>query len=455
MQKIRYSRYFKVIFTILDVLVIAGVFLFYFERNLSAKIQQDIWEQNISALILLSFFWILLSGTTKLYSIPRNLTYTLYLERLVTHIAIFIFGVILLAKVSNNVLLNHDKFLVAVNLFLLLIVIKSAIFFTLKYLRSRGLNYRNIMFFPNDSSADVLKNILSRRKDYGFKIFEYPAEKTFDINELTDFWKKHGIHTLYLSAGTLTFDQEKILRREAERAKIRTSIIPSATGDNFFQYDLSYVEMQPILVPTKFPLDFLSNTVLKRTFDIAFSVAFLVFIGTWLFPIIALLIKLDGKGNVFFTQQRYGYHERVFKCLKFRTMCLPIEEGQKTTHLENKRITRVGRFLRKTSLDETPQFLNVLLGDMSVVGPRPHMLLVDDFYKLKIGRYSIRSLVRPGITGLAQVNGLRGDKGDMEINMKKRILTDAFYVKNWSFTLDLVIILKSIFLVIGGDKNAN
>lgn len=455
MQKIRYSRYFKVIFTILDVLVIAGVFLFYFERNFSYNIQRDIWEQNISSLILLSFFWILLSGTTRLYSIPRNLTYTLYLERLVTHIAIFIFGVILLAKVSNNVLLNHDKFLVATNLFLLLILIKSVIFFSLKYLRSRGLNHRNIMFFPNDSSADVLKNILSRRKDYGFRIFEYPAEKTFDINELTDFWKKHGIHTLYLSAGTLTFDQEKILQREAERAKIRTSIIPSVTGDNFFQYDLSYVEMQPILVPTKFPLHSLSNTVLKRTFDIAFSVAFLVFIGTWLFPIIALLIKLDGKGNVFFTQLRYGYHERVFKCLKFRTMCTQIEEGQKTTHTENKRITRVGRFLRKTSLDETPQFLNVLLGDMSVVGPRPHMLLVDDFYKLKIGRYSIRSLVRPGITGLAQVNGLRGDKGDMELNMKKRILTDAFYVKNWSFTLDLVIILKSIFLVIGGDKNAN
>lgn len=102
-----------------------------------------------------------------------------------------------------------------------------------------------------------------------------------------------------------------------------------------------------------------------------------------------------------------------------------------------------------------PQFLNVLWGDMSVVGPRPHMLLVDDFYKLKIGRYSVRSLVKPGITGLAQVNGLRGDTGDMEIKMKKRILADAFYVKNWSISLDLVIIFKTIFLVIGGDKNAN
>ena len=121
----------------------------------------------------------------------------------------------------------------------------------------------------------------------------------------------------------------------------------------------------------------------------------------------------------------------------------------------DKRVTRIGRFLRKTSLDEMPQFINVLKGEMSVVGPRPHMLLVDDFYKLKIGRYSVRSLVKPGVTGLAQVNGLRGDSGNMDIKMQKRILADAFYVKNWSFSLDLVIILKTVFLVICGDKNAN
>lgn len=131
------------------------------------------------------------------------------------------------------------------------------------------------------------------------------------------------------------------------------------------------------------------------------------------------------------------------------------DSANKTTTENDKRITKIGKFLRKTSLDEMPQFINVLKGEMSVVGPRPHMLLVDDFYKLKIGRYSVRSLVRPGVTGLAQVNGLRGDAGDMEIQMHKRILADAFYVKNWSFTLDLVIILKTAFLVIGGDKNAN
>lgn len=126
----------------------------------------------------------------------------------------------------------------------------------------------------------------------------------------------------------------------------------------------------------------------------------------------------------------------------------------KTTEKNDKRITKIGKFLRKTSLDEMPQFLNVLKGEMSVVGPRPHMIAVDDHYKPKIGRYSLRSLVNPGITGLAQVNGLRGDSGDGEVEMNKRILADAFYVRNWSFVLDLVIIFKTVLLVIKGDENA-
>ncbi|MPM72677.1 UDP-glucose:undecaprenyl-phosphate glucose-1-phosphate transferase [bioreactor metagenome] len=238
--------------------------------------------------------------------------------------------------------------------------------------------------------------------------------------------------------------------------KIRISLIPSIIENNFFQYDLGYIETQPILVRAKFPLEYLTNSIVKRSIDILFSILVLVGICSWLFPIIAILIKIGSKGPVFFIQKRYGFHDHVFNCIKFRTMYVNGNSATKTTEENDTRITKIGRFLRKTSLDEMPQFLNVLKGDMSVVGPRPHMLLVDDFYKLKIGRYSIRSLVRPGVTGLAQVNGLRGDTAkDMEIEMQKRILADAFYVKNWSLSLDFVIILKTIFLVIAGDKNAN
>ncbi|OWK74825.1 glycosyl transferase [Flavobacteriaceae bacterium JJC] len=455
MQKIRYSRYFKTVFILLDVLVIAGVFMFFFLKNNDYHSGQDIWEQNILSIILLTLFWILLSGRTKLYSVARNLTYTIYLERLVTHIFIFIFGVILLAKVSNNDFLKMDRFYISLNLFFLLFIIKSIVFFTLKYLRILGINYRNIMFLNDDSSTEILRNILNERKDYGFKIFEYPKEERFNFEKLIDFWKEKGIHTLYLSSTGFEQNEEQEIFRLAERHKVRVSLIPSIVKNNFFQYDLGYIEMQPILVRSKFPLDYLTNIILKRTFDILFSACVLVLVCTWLFPLIAILIKLDSKGSVLFLQKRYGFHDEVFHCIKFRTMHVNDDSSKATTKENDKRITRIGRFLRKTSLDEMPQFINVLKGEMSVVGPRPHMLLVDDFYKLKIGRYSVRSLVKPGVTGLAQVNGLRGDTGNMEIKMKKRILADAFYVKNWSLSLDFVIILKTVFLVIGGDKNAN
>lgn len=453
MQKIRYSRYFKVIFILLDVIVIAGVFLLFFLRNNKFKYNRDIWEENTLSLVLLTLFWILLSGRTKLYSIARNLTYTIYLERLITHIFLFIFGVILLAKVSNNNFLKQDRFLIAFSLFILLFIIKSAVFFLLKYLRTLGINYRNIMFLSSDSSTELLKNILTERKDYGFKIFEYPAEDQFDVKKLVEFWKEKSIHTLYLSSSR--FENEDEIYRLAENHKVRISLVPSIAKNNFFRYDLGYIEMQPVLLRAKFPLDYLTNFTLKRTFDILFSLIVLVLICSWLFPLLMILIKIDSKGPIFFLQKRYGYHDNVFNCFKFRTMYVNDECTIETTKENDKRITRIGKILRKMSLDEMPQFINVLKGEMSVVGPRPHMLLVDDFYKLKIGRYSVRSLVKPGITGLAQVNGLRGDVGNMDLNMQKRILADAFYVKSWSLSLDFIVILKTIFLVIVGDKNAN
>jgi putative colanic acid biosynthesis UDP-glucose lipid carrier transferase len=313
------------------------------------------------------------------------------------------------------------------------------------------------MFLHEDSSTEILKNILLERKDYGFKIFDFPEEPKINFIKLIEFWKEKGIHTMYLSNETdwLQKNDEQELFQLADLHRIRISLIPSIIRDNFFQYDLGYIETQPILVRSKFPLDYLTNTILKRTFDILFAIIIIVGICTWLFPIIAILIKIDSRGSVFFLQERYGYHDEVFKCIKFRTMYVNGDSSKKTTEENDKRITKIGTFLRKTSIDEFPQFINVLMGEMSVVGPRPHMLLVDNFYKPKIGRYSVRSLVKPGITGLAQVNGLRGDTGNMDIEMQKRILADIFYVKNWSISLDLVIILKTLFLLIRGDKNAN
>lgn len=455
MQRIRYSRYLKSIIVLLDLLVMASIFIFFFlSRNQDLKYNPETWYQNAFSLALLFLFWMLLSGRTKIYNIPRNLTYTLFLERLLIHFLIFIFGLLLIGKVSYNVFFNSDIYWLSFYLFFFIFLAKSLIFFGIKYFRSLGINHRNIMFLNENSATEVLKNILKSRKDYGYKIFEY---KNNEINatELIEFWKTNGIHTLFIPMENAYSERtEKQIFRLAEANKVHISLIPSITQSDFFLYDMGYIQTQPVLNQAKYPLDYYSNFLLKRIFDITFSAIVLAGICSWLFPIIAVLIKATSKGPVFFIQKRYGFHEDVFHCIKFRTMVVNNESSTKTTEENDVRITRIGKFLRKTSLDEMPQFINVLKGEMSIVGPRPHMLAVDNYYKPKIGRYSLRSMVSPGITGLAQVNGLRGDAGNVEIEMNKRILADAFYVRNWSFVLDLVIILKTVLLIITGDKNA-
>lgn len=454
MQRLRFSRYFKSVFILLDILVIAIVFAYAFWRKNKGDFSNGWSELNIISFVILISFWLLLSGRTKLYSIPRNLTFTIYLERIITHIFLFILGIILLAKVIDNSFLKEDRFTIGISLIVLLFLIKSISFFTLKYLRFYGFNHRNIMFLSENKSTLLLKNILESRKDYGFKFFNFDQE--LSISNLKKFWIKNGIHTLYLPSENSEVLQklETEIFNAAEKYKVRISLVPDIIQNNFLRYDLEYIEMQPILTQSKFPLDHFSNFILKRLLDITFSLLFLIFIGSWLFPIIAILIKSSGKGPIFFKQERYGYHEKVFICYKFRTMVLNGGSTTETTAQNDQRITKFGKLLRRTSLDELPQFLNVLLGEMSIIGPRPHMLLVDEHFKQKIGRYSLRSFVRPGISGLAQVNGLRGDNGNIDLEMQKRILADTFYVKNWTLSLDLIIFLKTIFLLIKGDKKA-
>jgi putative colanic acid biosynthesis UDP-glucose lipid carrier transferase len=455
MQRLRYSRYFKSTFITLDILVLSIVFIYLFWRKNGFDENDGISEFNLISLIILISFWLLLSGRTKLYSIARNLTFTIYLERLITHIFIFILGIILFAKVSNNPFLKEDRFQASILLFICLFIIKSVSFFALKYLRTFGFNQRNIMFLSENESTFFLKNILDERKDYGFKFFTF--NEVLNIENLENFWKENGIHTLFLPSENSSLETilESEIFKAAEKNKVLISLVPNIIQNHFLKYNLEYVEMQPILTQAKFPLDYFANYIVKRTLDILFSLLFLIFIGIWLFPLIAFFIKIGSEGSIIFSQERYGYHENVFKCLKFRTMYKNGNSSTKTTGKNDVRITAFGKFLRKTSLDETPQFVNVLKGDMSIIGPRPHMLLVDDYFKQKIGRYSLRSYVKPGITGLAQVNGLRGDGENMELEMQKRILADSFYVKNWTFSLDLVIVFKTILLILNGDKNAH
>ncbi len=191
----------------------------------------------------------------------------------------------------------------------------------------------------------------------------------------------------------------------------------------------------------------------KRLHDVVFSFGFTLACGIWLFPIIALAIKLDSPGPVFFKQQRVGWKGRKFHCLKFRTMSHNPDACFVQAQKDDPRVTRVGKFLRKTNLDELPQFINVLKGEMSVVGPRPHVDELDLLHCDEVAGYKLRTLVRPGVTGLAQISGCRGETRSIR-DMEHRIRFDLFYVRNMNFMLDIKIIALTVVRVLQGDSNA-
>jgi putative colanic acid biosynthesis UDP-glucose lipid carrier transferase len=191
----------------------------------------------------------------------------------------------------------------------------------------------------------------------------------------------------------------------------------------------------------------------KRIFDIIFSGLVIVFVLSWLIPLVGILIWIESRGPFFFKQPRTGKDNKIFTCLKFRSMRVNDRSHLQQASRNDNRVTRIGRFLRRTSLDEFPQFINVLKGEMSIVGPRPHMVRHTDEYSKLIGMYMVRQFLKPGITGWAQVNGFRGETQAVH-QMQERVEHDLWYLENWSLIFDLKIMYMTVFNKLRGEKNA-
>lgn len=197
-----------------------------------------------------------------------------------------------------------------------------------------------------------------------------------------------------------------------------------------------------------FPLKNKYNRFIKRSFDITVSSIFIITVLSWLIPLFALLIKLDSRGPVFFRQKRNRNGGKLFTCIKFRTMIMNEEADLLAAEINDKRVTRFGKFLRSHYLDELPQFINVLFGDMSIVGPRPHMISDNLKYEGLIKKYAYRHTIKPGITGLAQVRGYAGHISDLK-TMEARVTLDIFYMQHWSAKFDMAILYRTFFKSLG------
>lgn len=195
------------------------------------------------------------------------------------------------------------------------------------------------------------------------------------------------------------------------------------------------------------------NLSIKRFIDLLFAFLFMLTIGWWLFPFVAILIKLDSAGPIFFKQEREGIYNSRFNCYKFRSMVVNKDTDLRMATKNDPRVTRVGKFLRKTSIDELPQVLNIIYGNMSWVGPRPHIFVQNDIHSLNIEGYRNRHLAKPGVTGLAQARGYRGEI-DLPNSIYFRYKLDMYYIKNWSVIFDLQIIWMTAKIFLTGDENA-
>ena len=215
----------------------------------------------------------------------------------------------------------------------------------------------------------------------------------------------------------------------------------------------SMVGNMPILNLRYEPLSKMENRVLKRVFDIVLSGIFLVTIFPVVYLIVGSIIKLTSPGPIFFTQMRTGLNGREFKCYKFRSMKVNEEADKKQATVDDPRKTRFGDFLRRSNIDELPQLINVFKGDMSIVGPRPHMLAHTETYARLIDKYMVRHFIKPGVTGWAQTHGFRGETKELS-QMEGRVKADIWYMEHWTILLDLYIIYKTVANVIVGEKNA-
>ena len=233
--------------------------------------------------------------------------------------------------------------------------------------------------------------------------------------------------------------QENIIIR-ADSLNIKVNSIPELVFYDYKNFFISKISTVPYVSINSLPLDNFFNLMIKRSFDIVFSFLITLLILSWLIPIFGLIIKFSSKGPMFFIQKREGFKGNFFRCIKFRTMVVNSQSDSKWADDNDKRLTRFGKFLRFSTLDEMPQFLNVLFGDMSVVGPRPHPVNLNNEYNKEIEGFNKRHRFKPGITGLAQSKGYSGFISSFS-DMRERVKMDVFYFRNWTLLLDIKIVI--------------
>ncbi len=415
-------------------------------------------------LLLLNFCYFF-----SLYFVPIQLHRSIvYLDKVVQR-AFSVITLLIFLFATCLVFLNVGDVLAT---FLLVYYVSTIVVFScwrvlvrmmLKFYRRKGYNFKKVVIVGAGKNGMDLYRVMKDDISSGFNILGFFDDNQVLKNVLPNYLGTtdkvegyalaHDVDEIYCTLpGT---NDDKILRLLdfSEKHMIRFFIVPEFYRNVKKSMVMEIMESIPIITVRREPLQAFYNRALKRAFDIGFSLVVLCTIFPILYVVVGFLIKRSSPGPIFFKQKRTGLYGRDFECYKFRTMRVNAEADTKQAEKDDPRKTKIGDFLRRTNLDEFPQFINVLKGDMSVVGPRPHMLKHTEQYSSLIDKYMVRHLVKPGVTGWAQVTGYRGETKTLE-QMEGRVKRDVWYIENWSFFLDLKIIVVTLLNMFRGEKNA-
>ena len=444
----RYSKYLRPISIIFDLLVVSSFVYLFLDQSLL----------RVAPILIFSALWIISAFITKFYEVYRFTK----LIRIISYIfyQLLLFSILVFAffgAVQSPTPGLSQTLVFLLYTFIIISLFKLTLFYALQsYRLGFGGNFRKTIIIGNDESVTELKEFFLNQKELGYEnrmTFKFNHPSDLNLEECFDFILTRNIDEVYCSANELdesqisrliTFCENnfKILKFISKRGGLLSKKLKTDT------YGLSTVQSL-----REMPLSNDFNTILKRTFDITFSLFIIIFLLSWITPIIGLIIKIESRGPVFFKQTRNGIKFREFTCYKFRSMIENNDADIQQATKNDKRVTKIGKILRKTSLDELPQFFNVLIGNMSVVGPRPHMIRENERYSKSVDKFMVRHFVKPGITGLAQVKGFRGEI-ETDEDIINRVKYDIYYLENWSLILDLNIVFLTTINFLTGQKKA-
>jgi putative colanic acid biosynthesis UDP-glucose lipid carrier transferase len=455
-MKRRFDIYFPWLFTISDFLasLLSLAVASHFLQRLEV-----LGELSFSAFLPLGLLWILIAILRKDYKIGRTDDFDQTLRSLSITLLWFLGATAILwtpLQAGNFRWIQIGA--LGATLALLMGMFRVGVHLILKRNRMLGNNYQNAIIVGKGTTSPKLVDVFRIRKDFGINFLGYfddqsDCEQTRgDIGSMFEQAPKMDLDLIYIHE-KLDASLVKRVIDFADNHYIKVKMIPGKSLQ--LEKSLSFSRYGDFFVinVNEIPLDHPLNSLAKRVFDVAFASFVTIFILSWMIPLVGLLIKLESRGPVFFIQERNGLNNKVFKCLKFRSMS-PNDYADSHQAIKNDpRVTRIGAFLRNSSLDEMPQFLNVLMGSMSIVGPRPHTVPMNETFKTQIERYNSRHKIKPGITGLAQVRGYRGEI-ENSFQIRSRVKLDYFYIHNWTFFMDMEIMVKTVYELIFNRENA-